>query len=444
MRGVLIDDHQPVLRLGDDIGGGDLAARDAEGEGLRLRDRFDGGFGPGLGGEVLRTILHSRHPRESGGPAALPGASAGEEGSWTPAFAGVTEEVGGVAVEIGFTLPVPERRRARPLRGAVAGFVEGVAKAADDQAANAGGILEADLGLGRMDVDVDLLGRNVDEQGQHRVAVAREQVLIGAAHRADQQPILHRAAVDEQILVIGDAAVEGRQAGDAAEPCIAPHIIDGDAVRGEIAIGEGGDPGGPVLARRDAQHAPPVMVEAEGDVRARHGEALHDIEAGGIFAADRTEELAACRHLREQIRDAHPRARRQRGGPLPRQPAIVDGPRPAILPARAAFDRHMGDARDRWQRLAAKAQGGDLVDLVAVQLGGGMAFERERDFVRGHAAAVVGHLDPVDPAAGKAHRDTRRTGVDRVLDQLLQRTGRSFHHFTGRDSIDQMFGQTPY
>ena len=78
----------------------------------------------------------------------------------------------------------------------------------------AGGVAEADFGLGRVDVDVDFLGRELEEQRQHRVAVAREHVGVGAAHRADEQPVLHRAAVDEQVLVVGDAAVEGRQAGD--------------------------------------------------------------------------------------------------------------------------------------------------------------------------------------------------------------------------------------
>ena len=104
----------------------------------------------------------------------------------------------------------------------MAGLVERVAEAADDQPANRAGIAEADLGLGRVDVDVDLVAREVEEQGEHRVAVAGEQVLIGGAHRADQQPVLHRPAVDEQILMVGDAAVEGRQAGDAAEPDAAP------------------------------------------------------------------------------------------------------------------------------------------------------------------------------------------------------------------------------
>src|SRR3546814_2769535 len=33
---------------------------------------------------------------------------------------------------------------------------------------------------------------------------------IGAAQRADEQPVLHRAPVDEQILMIGNPAIVGR------------------------------------------------------------------------------------------------------------------------------------------------------------------------------------------------------------------------------------------
>ena len=49
-----------------------------------------------------------------------------------------------------------------------------------------------------------------------------------------------------------------------------------------------------------------------------------------------------------------------------------------------------------------------------------------------------------DPALRQRDRDPRRAGVDRVFDQLLQRAGRSFHHFTGGDAVDEMLGQAAY
>ena len=49
VRGVLVDDHQPVLGLGDDVGRRDLPARDAE---RVARDRLDRRLGAGGGGVV--------------------------------------------------------------------------------------------------------------------------------------------------------------------------------------------------------------------------------------------------------------------------------------------------------------------------------------------------------------------------------------------------------
>ena len=92
-----------------------------------------------------------------------------------------------------------------------------------------------------MDVDVDVLGRKLEEQRQHRVAVAREHVGIGAAHRADQQPVLHRTAVDEQVLVVGDAAVVGRQAGNAREARRPAFHVEHDRVAGQLAGDQQGD-----------------------------------------------------------------------------------------------------------------------------------------------------------------------------------------------------------
>ena len=126
-----------------------------------------------------------------------------------------------------------------------------------------GGVAEAHFGLGRMDVDVDFLGRELEEQRQHRVAVAREHLGISAAHRADQQPVLHRAAVDEQVLVVGDAAVEGRQAGDRRSAASSPRCSRSAtplsaSARSTICAHAGREP----FPALQAEHAPPVVLEA--------------------------------------------------------------------------------------------------------------------------------------------------------------------------------------
>jgi hypothetical protein len=77
------------------------------------------------------------------------------------------------------------------------------------------GIAEAHLGLGRMDVHVDVGRVQLDVEGRQRMAVAGQEVGVGGAQRALQQPVAHRASVDEQVLVGGVAAAVGRQAGEA-------------------------------------------------------------------------------------------------------------------------------------------------------------------------------------------------------------------------------------
>ncbi len=112
---------------------------------------------------------------------------------------------------------------------------ERLAQRADDQSAHQAGIAEAHLGLGGMDVDVDRLARSFEEQRHHRMPVAREQILIGAAHRADQEFVAHRPTVDEEILIARGRAVEGRQADEAGEREPFARGRDRKRVVGEVA-----------------------------------------------------------------------------------------------------------------------------------------------------------------------------------------------------------------
>ena len=73
-----------------------------------------------------------------------------------------------------------------------------------------------------------------------------------------------------------------------------------------------------------------------------------------------------------------------------------------------------------------------------------MAFEGQRHLGSGHSATVVLDLQPRHPALGDSHRNASRARVDGVFNQLLERRGRSFNHFTGRDPIYELFRQAAY
>ena len=108
--------------------------------------------------------------------------------------------------------------------------------------------------------------------------------------------------------MIGDAAMIGRQPGDAREPDPFPLQRDDDVVVGKGAISERGDAVLPAFILLHRYGAASVMFQREGNVGARHGEAADDIEAGGIFRPSRAQELAAGRHLPEKLLDTNPGA----------------------------------------------------------------------------------------------------------------------------------------
>ncbi len=102
-------------------------------------------------------------------------------------------------------------------RGPVAVARQRLADRADDQPAHQARIAEAHIRFRRMHVDIDQSRIERQRQHGHRIASGRDRLGIGAADRRQDQLVLHRAAVDEGILMRRVAAVEGRHAGKAGE-----------------------------------------------------------------------------------------------------------------------------------------------------------------------------------------------------------------------------------
>ena len=64
-----------------------------------------------------------------------------------------------------------------------------------------------------------------------------------------------------------------------------------------------------------------------------------------------------------------------------------------------------------------------------------MTLDRQGQFVGRQSRAVVGDRDANEAAAFRLDLDPGRAGVDRVLDQFLQRAGRPLHHLAGGDAV---------
>ena len=276
------------------------------------------------------------------------------------------------------------------------------------------------------------------------MTVARQVIGISAAHRADQQLIAHRAAIDEEILPERIGARQCGQPGKAGDAHAFAFGIDGNGVgakigtehvakpRERIVIG-GGGPGD----RRTL-----FAGEREGDIGPAHGKTAHHFAHRFGFAAVGFEKFQARGRGVKQIAHFYCGALRQRGRLDVGFVAGIDGERPGMrlagVPRGDDQPRHRAD---RGQSLAAKAERLNRQQIVAVELGGGVAVDAEIEIGARHAGAVVGDADEAAAAAVGQHVDALGAGVERVLDQFLDHARRALDHLAGGDAIDGGFGQ---
>ena len=101
--------------------------------------------------------------------------------------------------------------------------------------------------------------------------------------------------------------------------------------------------------------------------------------------------------------------------------------------------RDGGDAR---QCFAAKAEGGDVFEVVEVaDFAGGVGGEGEREVVRMDAAAVIADADEFAAAVFDVDVNVGRAGVNGVFDDFFNHGSRAFDDFAGGDLVDEAVGQ---
>ena len=108
-----------------------------------------------------------------------------------------------------------------------------------------GGLAEADLGLGGVDVDVDLFGREVEEEQDDGEGGGRDDVAVGLGEGVEDEAIADEAVVDEDVDGVAVELLElgfGDEAGDA-EVAGVGGFVSGFALPGgwlgEAAVAEG-------------------------------------------------------------------------------------------------------------------------------------------------------------------------------------------------------------
>ena len=291
-----------------------------------------------------------------------------------------------------------------------------------------------------MHIHIDIFERDFQKQRQHRMTVAREHIGVSAAHRACQQPVFYRAAIDEEILMIGNAAIVGGQSGNTREAHAVALHIDGHPVVLKLASDNLGHALAGALHRLHRENAPLAMGEGEADIGPRHRQAAHHIVAGGIFAARSAQEFAPRWHFGKQLFDPNTRSGGDGGRPILCQRAMIDHAPPAFACiSRAALDSQSGYAGDAWERLSPETQRGNLLNRLVGQFGSRVAFQRKRHLLRVHRAAIIGNFERCQPAFDNAHRDPRRTCIHCIFDQFFQRRSGALHHLACRDPVYERF-----
>ena len=239
-----------------------------------------------------------------------------------------------------------------------------------------------------MYVDVHFACIDRDEQRDQRVAVARQIVGIGGAHRAEQKLVAHRAAVDEEILAKRIGARQRRQGGKAIYGyalAFGRHLDRvGAEIRAEHVAEPGQTAGGARKRCREGDGRAFLAGEREGNIRAAHGKPAHDFAHRLRFGAIELEEFQSRRRRVKQVAHFDAGALPERGRLELRLGAGVNLDRPgvrlAFVPRGDGKPRHGADRR---QCFAAETKRVDCHEIVVGKLRGGMAIDREREIRRG-------------------------------------------------------------
>ena len=303
-------------------------------------------------------------------------------------------------------------------------------------------IAQAHFVLGRVHVHVHPQRIQFQEQHVGRLAAMEQHVLVGQLHRMGDAAVAYRAAVDVQVLLVGAGTRVVRLGDPALQAQAGTGVVHAQGGADEI-LTQGLAQAqarvliattGPVAARRLAVVADPQLHVRTG--QRQRAQPFLDVAHLGALG---TQELAPRRHVVEQVAHLHRGAGRMRLGQHLAHAAALDLQLAAMLGIGATRGQpETADRGDRGQGLATESQRGHRLQVVERgDLAGGMAADRQRQFGRIDATAVVADPDQAHPALLQFDVDPACTGIKRVLDQLLDHRCRAFDDFAGGDLVDQ-------
>ncbi len=286
------------------------------------------------------------------------------------------------------------------------------------------------------------LGIALDEQGRDRMPVGGQEIEVGPAQRARERLVAHRPPIDEQELLGGVRPAEGRQADPAGEPRAVASRVEPDRIQAEVVAERLAQPLSEALLRRRpaAGQSNDEPMSVANEKRA----------CGAAIASRLTASAAASASDRSDLRNlsragvAAKRSRASTRAPTGAAQGSIDALSPVLdhepQARRRALPRGCGfrAATPRRSR-AAPRRGSRRSDRGQVAVGNfrrrvPLDAQREIGFV--HAAPVVDDADQPSPAGFDRDLDRLRPGVERVLDQFLDRRRRPLDHLARGDAVD--------
>ena len=319
------------------------------------------------------------------------------------------------------------------------GAVQGAVKEIVDHAP----VTEAHFVLGRVHVDVDARRIDFEKQHERRVPAIEQHVAISLTHRVGHQFVAHRTAIDKEILQVGLAAVERRQADPAPQVQAIALDLDRQRLLEETRAANRRHPpraGGVIVGFVQAEDGLAVVAQMERHVEARQRQALDHFLQVIEFGFFGLEKLAPRRGVEEQVAHFHRGADRVRGGlHAGRHVPAFGFDLPGLIGVAGAG--RQGQARhgaDRRQGLTAEPEAHDLLEVFQVaNLAGGVTGQGQRQVIGRNAAAVVAHPQQLDAALLDVDINALGTGVEAVFQQLLDHRSRALDHLTGGNLVRQ-------
>ena len=301
---------------------------------------------------------------------------------------------------------------------------------------------KANLGLARVDIDVDFMRRDFEVQREGRITTGGQRVPERRPDAMRELTITDEPAVHRQKLQIGLASRERGRTQPAIESQIGRGNLDKTRLTREFGP-ENRAPSqriGTFVLRRGRMPLALLVIHGKPNAGHAEGDPTNQLLDGQQLGGRTPQEVSPCGNGGKQIayRDGGAdRATRGTGGGRAAR-LRVQGPGMGGV-GHARGERHLCHGADARQGLAPKTQREDAVQILALgYLARAVSGKRQYQLILRNALTIVFDHDVVNPTTAQVDADRTRASIQAVLEQLFHNRRRTLDHFARRDLVDQL------